>query len=188
MKSIVTPHLEEFTHEEGFFTRDRRALDFFQYYPKNDDPQDVLLKAMEVRDARFIDFQTHADLADHIVSLEIDADLSQKDPRLVNRIAQVDIKGHSRQFYPFASRYCNYHHPDDYPIYSETMIALLIEYAQEYKHLSLTIEELHDYSQFKQIALEFRTTMDAEVLDFYEMDKFIWVYGEEITQKLNQGG
>lgn len=187
MRSIITPHLEEFTHEEGFFTRDRRALEFFRHHPKNNDPQNVLLKAMEVRDAQFIDYQTHAALANHIVSLGIDSELSKMDTQLVNRIAQVDIQGHSQYFYPFASRYCNYHHPDAYPIYSDTMITVLIEYAYQVKQVSLTQEDLRDYSQFKQISEEFRTAMDAEVLDYYELDKFMWVYQEEITNQLSQG-
>lgn len=47
------------------------------------------------------------------------------DPDLIEKIANVEIGGKRRRNYSFATKYCNFHRPNVYPIYDSLVVGVL---------------------------------------------------------------
>ncbi len=56
-------------------------------------------------------------VAERIVELNPGNRIAEGDTSLVNEMAGVSIAGKDWEFYSFASKYCNQHNPDKFPIY-----------------------------------------------------------------------
>lgn len=98
---------------------------FFKLCPKNTDITDILLKVFTLNVFYSTNIFSVYPVAKHILSLGIDARLKAGDVTLVNDIKQITINGTERNFYSFASKYCNHHNPLDYPIYDSYVDVVL---------------------------------------------------------------
>ena len=91
---------------------------FAKTYPKNGEMDDVLIKVCSLNDFYSTNIFSPFTVAKHIVDLDIDPRLANRDLTLVNDIAVVKVNGRKpRNNYSFATKYCSHHFPKDYPIY-----------------------------------------------------------------------
>jgi hypothetical protein len=118
-------------------------------------------------------------VAQQIQSLRIDSRLEMSDPALVNDLAVVALPGGSRRFYSFASKFCSWHVPQDYPIYDSFVDQLLWAYQRRDGFSGFRHKDLQDYSTFKSILRDFRTAYGLGQVGLRKLDKFLWMYGKE---------
>lgn len=180
LEEIIHPYFDKFKGLDGYFVEDDSALSFFRAHSANTEAQDILLKIGEVGDKDLIKDEAQGEMAAHILSLQIDSLLEQANAQLVNDIASVNFRGQEKNYYAFASRYCNYHDQDSYPIYDQLMVAILKLYFKRIRESTLDPQELMDYPSFKKLMREFVLSFHIPVFNYRELDKFIWVYGQEV--------
>lgn len=180
LEEIIHPYFDKFKGLEGYFVEDDSALRFFRTHSANIEAQDILLKIGEVRDKDLIKDEAQDVMVAHILSLQIDPLLEQANAQLVNDIASVNFNGQEKNYYAFASRYCNYHDQDSYPIYDQLMVTVLELYFKRIKKSTFDEQELLNYLSFKKLMREFVLSFHIPVFNYRELDKFIWVYGREV--------
>ena len=186
MDRIVEPYFKKFKNIEGYFIGERKTFGYFHSNPKNTDLREVLLKTTAVGDPDCTMREANHDMASNIVSLNIDHRLSTLDTQLVNEIAELGTADRNKYFYTFATRYCNYHSPKAYPIYDKLSSEILLLFFQKVKDQDLADNTLLDYGQYKQAMEEFSKSFQVKGLDYWELDKFLWLYGNDVIVDLNK--
>ena len=180
---ILQPYLNDFSQEEGYFDDDEKRIAYFKQNPANEDTREVVLK-ISTMEHHQIDqiIQNRQVMADHIASLSIDEALRQGSPEVVADIAHLEMRGKSYFLYSFATRFCNWHNMEAYPIYDLNIHQLLSTYWQEVHQENLLTDALYQYPHFKELMTTFRQEMDMENFNFKEVDKFVWIYGDHILR------
>jgi hypothetical protein len=84
-----------------------------------------------------------------------------------------------RFFYSFATKYCSWHAQDGYPIYDSFVDRLLRLYRQRDSFACFTNAELWHYPTFRSVIQAFQRHYGLTEFSFKEVDKFLWVYGQE---------
>jgi hypothetical protein len=122
---------------------------------------------------------TFYDVARHIVSLKIDQALGEGDAGVVERIAVLKTDDNrERRNYSFATKYCNWHRPNSYPIYDSRVDTYLWELNKKKSFYIFHRQNLYyDYPKFKEIVMAFRTHFGLDDFNFKEIDKFLYVFG-----------
>ena len=180
---ILQPYLNDFSQEEGYFDDDEKRIAYFRQNPANEDAKEVVLK-ISTMEHHQIDqiIQNRQVMADHITSLRVDKALRQGSPEIVADIAHLEMRGKSYFLYSFATRFCNWHSMEAYPIYDLNIHQLLSTYWQEVHQENLLTDALYQYPHFKELMTTFRQEMDMENFNFKEVDKFVWIYGDHILR------
>lgn len=151
----------------------------FQSFPHNTAFEDVLLKVVALNDLYRTNIFATYQVAEHIVHLNIDPLLLQGHTTLVDLIARVEIKGKMRNNYSFASKYCAWHRPNEYPIYDSYVDQMLWAYQKEAAFTQFRRANLWNYSRFKHIMLLFRDFYHLSEFNLKDIDKFLWLAGKE---------
>lgn len=155
------------------------ALLFQTFCPENTTLEHVLLKVSALNDFYSTNiFNTYA-VARHIVGLKIDPLLAKADKDLVNILAQVPIGGKVRNFYSFATKYCNHHRSDEYPIYDQYVEKMLLYFGKADHFAGFTKPELKQYSRFLDIILAFRTHYGLGDFSLRQIDIYLWLGGKK---------
>jgi hypothetical protein len=115
----------------------------------------------------------------HILSLNIDGRLSNKDLSLVNEIAKVTMNGKTRNFYSFASKYCSHHAPDAFPIYDSFVEKMLKHYRKTDEFEKFRNDELKNYPRFIEIIGGLRKYYRVDKFSLRELDIFLWLAGKD---------
>src|SRR5699024_6064357 len=100
-------------------------------FPQNSLVQDVLLKVSVINSLYSTNIYAVHEISYHIQKLNIDCRLISGDLSLVEDIATGHGKG--RRFFSFATKYCNWHRPDIYPIYDSFVEKTLIAVRDNFK-------------------------------------------------------
>ena len=144
----------------------------------------MLIKVCSLNDFYSTNIYSPFSVAKHIVNLNIDQKLHDNDLSLVNELALVEIKkGHTRNFYSFATKYCSHHRPDIFPIYDQYVGRLLMKFKRDDKFAIFVKPELKNYSRFNEILMEFRDFYSLEEFCLKDIDKYLWQAGKEYFSK-----
>lgn len=164
---------------------DRALLDLFRTFPENTRLNHILFKVLGLNSLNSTGNIAVTSAARHIHSLDIDARLAECDPALVNDIALTPVKeGKTVRFYAFATKYCSWHAPDDYPIFDGMIGRLISEYQRIDRFAFFWKHDLTaDYLRFKQIVDSFRQHYGLTAFSFKDLDKFLWRYGKDYFGK-----
>lgn len=115
---IVKGYLELWHTLESYTLQEKSLENLFKKFcPQNDKIEDVLLKVSALNDFYSTNIYDTYSVSKHILGLSIDEKLNQGCLGLVDEVAPIEIKGKTRRFYSFATKYCSHHKPNDYPIY-----------------------------------------------------------------------
>ena len=118
------------------------------------------------------------------MSLDIDAGLKTDDLTIVNKIAEIKMKGDKvRNFYSFASKYCSHHKPKTYPIYDSFAEKMLLHFKKADKFNKFKKEDLKVYPKYKDIISKFRDYYGLGKYDLKQIDKYLWIRGKEYFPK-----
>jgi hypothetical protein len=178
---LVNDYIKQFDESDAGST-DQALTRLIAAFPNNHDEVAVLIKASAINILYSTSIYAIARVAKHIHQLDIDARLRQGDPELVDAIARITINGKLRRNYSFASKYCSWHTPEQYPIYDSYVDHLLWDYQRQDHFTQFKRGELADYPRYKEILNQFRSFYGLEQFSFKELDKFLWKYRKKISE------
>ena len=180
---LVKKYNKQFEDIERYQIADQAIIKLFEKFNKNKEIEDILLKISVINDLYSTNIFSTFQMAKHISSLNIDSALERGDPTIVNKIAKITISGKTKNFYSFATKYCNWHNQSKYPIYDSFVDKLLRKYKKQTKFFEFKNEDLREYPKFLEILEKFRSYFKLNNFDFKTIDKFLWAYGKEIFKK-----
>ncbi len=152
---------------------------FFTTYPKNNDIDDILIKASSLNDFYSTNIFSIFPVAKHILKLNIDERLSKGDSSLVNDIAKVKINGKDKYFYSFATKYCSHHYPTIYPIYDSFVEKILLYFKKKDNFSNFKKADLKNYRRFKEVLIEFKKYYDIDEYNLKDIDRYLWQLGKK---------
>lgn len=160
----------------------------FAAMPKNDDVGQVGVKIAALNGLYSTNIYAVVQVARHIVSLDIDAALAEDvvDPALIEGIANVEIRGKSRRNYSFATKYCNFHRPDVYPIYDSLVVGILNALLKQGETFDTFTRGEHwgtDYAIWHRSIRRFREHYGLGEFSIREIDKYLWTLAKERRAK-----
>ena len=145
--------------------------------PTNTNIEDILLKSSVINTFYGTNIFDIYPVAKHILGVaNIDKRLEAGDITLVSEIANGPTK---RRNYSFATKYCSWHQPSEFPIYDSFVGKLLLQY-QRLDHFANfnKLDDLRDYSIFCDVIRKFRIYYELKY-SLKELDKFLWQLGKE---------
>jgi hypothetical protein len=152
----------------------------FEKFPENTDFGEVLVKTKVLNVLYGLRILAVNDVAKHITNLGIDPDLKAGKAEIVDQIAKVQLKGGKiRHFFSFASKYCSWHNPTEYPIYDKNVEACLWYYREQDN-----FDEFHrwgyDYREFKRRVDAFRVSYGLTSFTYKQLDKLLFSLGDTL--------
>lgn len=161
---------------------------FRRFCPQNTEIEHVLLKVSVLNDFYSTNiFDTHA-VARHIQRLKPDNRLKDGDAVLVNDLAKVTIAGKIRIFYSFASKFCNHHNADSFPIYDSYVEKMLMHFNRKNPFASFQKPDLRHYPTFVEIIRAFQSQYDLGRFTLREMDIYLWLAGKDAFKQQGSDG
>lgn len=143
-------------------------------YPSNNNLEEVLLKCAAINAFSSTNVYDLYSMAEHIVNKQIDEKLKNGDLSVVDTIAEIEISGKKHNFYSFATKYCHYHNPEQYPIYDNYVAKVLCSFPKDFKVIKEN--ELRKYDKFVGVLEDFKHHYGLD-LPFVNLDKYLWRLG-----------
>ena len=157
---------------------------FTQTYPFNIEMDDVLIKVCSLNDFYSTNIFSPFNVARHIVELEIDQRLSERDFTLVNEIALVKVDAAKTiNFYSFATKYCSHHSPEDYPIYDSFVEKMLMYFKRKDKFHKFKKNDLKNYPVYRDVLKQFSDFYRLGNFTLKQLDKYLWQAGKHYFPK-----
>ena len=183
-RAEVNKYLDRWDSLENYVLQEN-ALNklVMEVYPKNTDINDILIKCSSLNDFYSTNIFSIFPVAKHILKLNIDERLKNKDTSLVNDIAKLNINGKEKCFYSFATKYCSHHFPNDFPIYDSFVEKCLMYFKKKDKFYNFAKEDLKDYDKFKNILLQFKKHYNIDEFNLKDIDRYLWQLGKDYFPK-----
>lgn len=187
-KQAVNDYLKKWTELPDYSEQEAALhLLFHDTFHGNDNLSAVLLKCSTLNDFYGTNIFKIYPLAKHIVSLNIDDQLTRGDPQLVNDISEghgiKSRSGKELHLFSFATKYCSHHNPNDFPIFDSYVEKLLLYFRNVDRFSAFTSEELRDYKIFKKVILDFRKAYHLQDFNLKQIDQYLWQLGKEVFPK-----
>lgn len=156
----------------------------FEAMPQNNDIGEVGVKIAALNGLYATNILGVVQVARHIVSLEVDTTLAgdKVEPNLIEKIANVQIRGKSRRNYSFATKYCSFHRPDLYPIYDslvDGVLNALLKQGQTFDTFSRGEHWYTDYAIWHRSMTRFRDHYGLGEFSIRDIDKYLWTLAKE---------
>lgn len=182
---LIEEYIDKFNKDERYYLADQAIIKLFQKFPENKHLEDILLKISVINDLYSTNIFATFIMAKHIQLLDIDDELQKGNPGIVRKIAlghNIRAKKTEREinFYSFATKYCNWHNKDSYPIYDSFVEKILIAYRNKDKFSKFENKELKNFERFKEIITDFKHNYNLASYNLKEIDKFLWIYGKTV--------
>lgn len=179
-KKEVEKYLNKWNYRENTILHEN-ALDklFLETYPKNNDINEVLIKASSLNDFYYTNIFSIIPVAKHIIEIKTDERLEKNDTSLVNDMANINISGVDKNFYSFATKYCSMHNPKEFPIYDSYVDKCLMYFKRKDNFANFVKKDLKDYKKFKEILISFKKFYDIDEYDLKDIDMYLWQLGKE---------
>lgn len=180
---LIAKACEDFDREN--LVTETALAELLAAYPGNDNPSHVLLKVVALNSLYTTRILAVLKLASHIAAqgAALDAALASGSSEAVDAVARVSMKDKDFTFYSFASKYCNWHRPNLYPVYDSRvdkyLWALKKQGVFETEAFSQR-QDLYSYPRFCLILTAFREQFGLGSFTFKQIDKFMWSQGEAI--------
>ena len=155
----------------------------FSKWPLNDNLDCVLLKVSTLNSLYSTNIFDTFGMANHILACNIDKDLSDSDKNVVDRIADITINKKKKYFFSFASKYCNYHFPEEYPIYDYFVEKMLLYFRDKDDFDDFKKIDLKKYSKFIDVINNFKSFYKLSSFSMKEIDTYLWLAGKEYFPK-----
>jgi hypothetical protein len=159
---------------------EQTLTELFREHPRNDEPSRVLLKVVAVNALYQTSIFALETVARHIHAnhSEIDAALASGSPSAVEMISKINVQGRKYNFYSFATKYCNWHNPSEFPIYDTHIDHYLWTLQEQHHFAAFQHAEMCDYPKFRGIVAALRDKYSLGAFSFKEIDKFLFVQCE----------
>lgn len=180
---LVRNACDEFNRENQ--VTEKALAELFAAYPANDNPSRVLLKVVALNSLYTTRILAVLKLASRIAGqgAALDAALATGSPQAVDAVAGVGSGDPDFTFYSFASKYCNWHQPNLYPIYDSRVDKYLWALKKDGLFQTEAFSQRQDlckYPQFCLVMTAFREQFGLGSFTFKQIDKFLWSQGQAI--------
>lgn len=180
----VENYLSKWNNLENYVLQENSLEKLFFYtYPNNTDINDILIKCSSLNDFYSTNIFSIFTVAKHILALNIDENLKNGDPSIVNIIAKVRINNKEKNFYSFATKYCSHHFPKEYPIYDSFVEKVLLHFKKTDNFMNFKKKDLKDYTKLKEVLLTFRKHYNLTEYSLKDIDRYLWQLGKEYFPK-----
>jgi hypothetical protein len=177
---LISQYLDRWEHLENYRLQEASlGLLFHNLCPENKEIGHVLLKVSALNDFYSTNIFDTYSVAKHILNKDIDSRLGANDYSLVNDLAKISIKGKTKNFYSFASKYCSHHKPNNYPIFDSFVEKMLLYYRSKDQFNDFEKGDLKNYEHFIEIIKNFQGFYKLEHYSLREIDIFLWLAGKE---------
>lgn len=182
---LVDEYIDKFNKDERYSSADKAINNLFAKFPENKILEDILLKISVINDLYSTNIFGTFNMARHIQQLDIDRGLQLGNSDVVTTITTghgIRSKKTDKEinFYSFATKYCNWHNKDSYPIYDSFVDKVLTAYRDKDKFSKFEDIELKNFKRFKEIIADFKNYYSLTQHNLKEIDKFLWIYGKTI--------
>lgn len=125
-------------------------------------------------------------VARHIVEMantkELDKKIEIGDIEAVKLICSASGENW-KSIYSFATKYCNWHNQDKFPIidkYSRGILYYINKFIpKQFYCLSKMRNDMLDYEKYCGMYLEFKKNLDLNTFTYKDIDKFLWMFGKD---------
>jgi hypothetical protein len=201
----VKTYISQWHKLENYINQEKALNKLFkELLPKNDKFEDVLLKVTVLNKFYSTKILDTYSLSKKIGEIKyLDDRLKNGDKSLVDEISTIDEQ--KRSFYSFASKYCNHHNEEAFPIFDsfvEKVIMYLIindnetiiksnNISKEMKTLlssKITKSRIQaflreKYKNFTSVLTDIRHVYKLENVSYSDFDKFLWLWGKDMFVK-----
>lgn len=182
---LVDEYIDKFNNDDRYYLADKAIINLFTKFPENKNLEDILLKISVINDLYSTNIFGTFIMARHIQRLNIDSGLQQGNPDIVAAISTGHGIRSSRSdkeinFYSFATKYCNWHSKDTYPIYDSFVDKILIAYRVKDNFSIFEDTDLKNFRRLKTIITDFKNYYNLTRHNLKEIDKFLWIYGKTV--------
>lgn len=185
---FIKYYLNKFDSDEKSISVENALKTLIDRFPENKNIDEIKLKISTLNSFYSINIYEIGSMAKHIQSLNIDDAIAIGDPNIVQKIATghaiASLKseaGKEINFYSFATKYCSWHNPDEFPFFDSYVEKLLIAY-RELGFYDFKNVELKQYERFKTILIKFREYYGLTDFSLKEIDKFLWLYAKDLSK------
>jgi hypothetical protein len=165
---------------KGYFLNDRKLMSFISHQPENDCLETIKEKILAIDHTLiYLPDNSFDIVANRILSLETEGMLEAGDFALVEEITGSVSMKENFDFYHFASRYCCFHYPAFFPIYSISGIRVTQAFAKANE-----LPHHNSYKDYADLITKIKNQSQLDKLNFLEMNKFIWLYEGQLLNSL----
>ena len=177
---VINTYLESWGTLENYILQEKSlGLLFNSLCPDNTKIEGILLKVSALNDFYSTNIYDTFTVSKHILNCKIDKDLENGSIELVDKIAPVTIRGKTRNFYSFASKYCSHHKPEIYPIYDSYVEKMLMFFKKKDKFAKFRKDELKRYKKFLETIHSFRQYYGLAKFSLRQIDIYLWLVGKK---------
>jgi hypothetical protein len=179
-EKTINAYLKKWNTLENYILQEKSLSKLFnELCPDNKTIESVLLKVSALNDFYSTNIFDTFTVSKHILNCNIDNELENENIDLVGKIAPVTIKGKTRNFYSFASKYCSHHKPEAFPIYDSYVDKMLMHFKKKDKFSSFKKDDLKKYDEFLKAIKTFKKFYNLEAFSLRQIDIYLWLAGKE---------
>lgn len=176
----VREHLEHWKTLDNYrLQEDALNLLFHKLCPTNTRIEEILLKVSSLNDFYSTHIFNTFEVSKHILDCNIDKALEEGKESVINKISRVRIKDKEINFFSFATKYCNHHNPEAYPIYDNYVEKMLWHFKKVDSFYQFRKEDLKIYSKFKKMIINFKEFYHLKEFSIREIDIYLWLAGKK---------
>ena len=98
----------------------------------------------------------------------------------MDQIACLTVRGKRRRHYSFATKYCSWHQPEQFPIFDNQVASLLLLYKRQWAFSEFNHDSLRNYDAYKAVIRSFQVYFHLDAFAFRQVDKFLWLAKTEL--------
>jgi len=186
-----TPNLDEMSQvlhqfdnapEYSHYHDEKKAIDLaIKTWPKNNNVSQVIIKCALINGfySTGLKEKDLSSIAHRIVkSQEFQSRFSSG---VVCKLTTFTRKAATTNSYSFASKYCNFHYPEDFPIYDSFVFNAIKYLRTNDKNSKLKINKNHEnYPDFAEYVKQVRDIHLGKEVKLTDLDHYLWIRGKEI--------
>ena len=180
---LIDMYASQFDNDQNYTMPDQHLRELFETFPENTTLSQIVWKVCAIDSLCSTQFGRVGNVAPlrmarHILGKNVDRGLQSGDSQVVHEIET----GLNRKDYSFATKYCSWHRPDEYPIYDDNVGKILWKYQQQDQFGNFCKNELRIFHRYKSIHQSFKTHYNLNTCPPRMLDKFLLLYGKEILK------
>jgi hypothetical protein len=166
-------------HEERYGWYDNTIQSLLEAFPNNRSYSAVLNKVVVIDRLYSTSICDVEGMTRKILDLRFDSRARKADLSLVHDIASPnpDYSKNTNYNYSFATKYCNWHAKETYPIFDSIVKRVVSKYNRLHDFSEVKVKDYWDHTSWKQIIDELTETLKIQDYRYKKADKYLWALG-----------
>ena len=180
------PEIDAFiaSFQQEYAWYDNAITAMISAFPRNDSYTPVINKVVVINRLYSTNIWDISGMASKIMELDFDTRAEAGDLTLVHDIASANPKySNNRNYnYSFATKYCNWHAQQTYPIFDSVVRWYVARLNRAHQFSDVKVKDYWDYPSWKQIIDDITARMQVTDLRYKQADKLLWALGQSEEQ------